>query len=139
MKKSNKHKVASINIRVPYADTDQMGMVYYANYFVYFERGRTECLREKGMEYRALEDKGIYLPVVEASCRYRSPAKYDDILTVYTRVSETGACSIEFSYEIKCSGRLVAEGKTKHPFVNRQMKPVRMPENIKNLLEKKSA
>jgi len=136
MNKTTKNAVSITDIRVPYADTDQMGMVYYANYFVYFERGRTEWLRAKGMEYQILEDKGIYLPVVESSCRYRSPAKYDDILTVMTKVSETGPCSLEFSYEIKCDGRLVAEGKTKHPFVTKLMKPIRMPEDIRNLLEK---
>ena len=136
MEKSKKHEASGLDIRVSYADTDQMGMVYYANYFVYFERGRTEWLREKGMEYRVLESRGIYLPVMEASCRYRSPAKYDDILTVFTKVSETGPCSVEFSYIIKRAGGLLAEGKTKHPFVNRQMKPVRMPEDIRKILEK---
>src|SRR3989339_234470 len=124
---TKKQRDSVVDIRIPYADTDQMGMVYYANYFVYFERGRTEWLRDKGLEYRSLESKGIYLPVVESSCRYRSPARYDDIITVHTVVSDVGACSIEFTYSIDCGGKVIAEGKTKHPFVNINMKPVRMP------------
>jgi acyl-CoA thioester hydrolase len=126
---------STINIRVPYADTDQMGMVYYANYYVYFERGRTEWLRDKGLEYRSLEAKGIYLPVVESSCRYRSPARYDDLITVRTEVSDVGACSIEFFYIVTLGKNKIAEGKTKHPFVNSSMKPVRIPSEIQKLLE----
>jgi acyl-CoA thioester hydrolase len=136
MKNTKKREESTINIRIPYADTDQMGMVYYANYFVYFERGRTEWLRSAGLEYRRLEEKGIYLPVVEASCRYRSPAKYDEVITVRTKVSEAGPCSLEFFYDITREGKFLAEGKTKHPFVNRQMKPVRIPKAIKEILGK---
>jgi acyl-CoA thioester hydrolase len=138
MENTTKHQESEISIRVPYADTDQMGMVYYANYYVYFERGRTEWLREKGLEYRSLEEKGTYLPVIESSCRYRSPARYDDMLNVLTSVSEIGSCSLEFSYVITCMGKLIAEGKTKHPFVNRQMKPIRIPEEIQRILENKN-
>jgi len=129
------HKASQINIRVPYADTDQMGMVYYANYFVYFERGRTEWLRDKGLEYSRLEARGIYLPVVETSCRYRSPARYDDLITVCTEFSSVGACSIEFSYIVTLKGNKIAEGRTKHPFVNIDMKPVRIPQEIQKILE----
>jgi len=133
MNKSN--TVSEINIRVPYADTDQMGMVYYANYYVYFERGRTEWLRDKGLEYRSLEAKGIYLPVVESSCRYRSPARYDDLIIVRTSVSGVGTCSIEFSYAVMLAGNKIAEGTTKHPFVNINLKPIRIPSEIQKLLE----
>jgi len=136
MKATKKKAHSAVNIRVPYADTDQMGMVYYANYFIYFERGRTEWLRSKGMEYRSLEEKGLYLPVVEAYCRFRSPAKYDDLITVATKVAEVGPCSLEFLYEITRKGRLLAEGKTKHPFVDRGMKPVRIPGEILRIMEK---
>ena len=129
---------SEIEIRIPYADTDQMGMVYYANYFVYFERGRTEWLRNSGLEYRSLEEKGIFLPVVEASCRYRSPAKYDDLITVLTKIYETGPCSLEFAYEINMKGKPLAEGKTKHSFVDRNMKPIRIPEEVKKILENKN-
>jgi len=138
MKNIKNLKISKIIIRVPYADTDQMGMVYYANYFVYFERGRTEWLRDKGMEYLSLEAQGIYLPVVESSCRYRSPAKYDDLLTVLTKVSGVGACSVEFSYFVNCGHKVIAERRTKHPFVNIDMKPVRIPSEILKILETES-
>ena len=136
MNKSN--TVSEISIRVPYADTDQMGMVYYANYYVYFERGRTEWLRGRGLEYRSLEAKGIFLPVVESSCRYRSPARYDDLIIVRTEVSGIGACSIEFCYTVTLGGNNIAEGRTKHPFVNNNMKPVRIPSEIQKILEMES-
>ncbi len=139
MENISEQKESEINIRIPYADTDQMGMVYYANYFVYFERGRTEWLRFKGLAYRTLEEKGLYLPVVEASCRYRAPAKYDDLITVRTKVSVSGACSLEFFYELALEGKPLADGKTKHPFVNSLMKPVRIPLEIQKILESAGA
>jgi acyl-CoA thioester hydrolase len=74
--------------RVTYAETDQMGFVYYANYLVYFEIGRTEYIRSSGMSYKQLEDLGYMLPVLEASCKYHKPAKYDDILTIRTKVTD---------------------------------------------------
>jgi acyl-CoA thioester hydrolase len=128
-------KTSEIQIRVPYADTDQMGMVYYANYLVYFERGRTEWLREAGLSYRELEDRGCFFPVIECNCSYKAPAKYDDLITVRTRVAELGAASVTFGYEISNGSKLLAEGRTKHPLVNKDMRPVRMPAEIKQQLE----
>ena len=125
-----------ITIRVPYADTDQMGMVYYANYLVYFERGRTEWLREKGLNYRDLERNEVYLPVIEASCRYIAPARYDDLITVRTKLGGNGFASIKFEYEIMLDGKILVKGTTKHPFVNKYMKPVKIPQEIKAVLEK---
>ncbi len=122
-------------LRVPYADTDQMGMVYYANYLIYFERGRTELLRDLGLAYRDLEAKGIYIPVIEASCNYISPARYDDELMVLTTVSSLGAASIEFSYEILKGGKRITTGKTRHPIVNKEFRPMRMPEEIKKVFD----
>lgn len=127
-----------LKLRVSYADTDQMGMVYYANYLVYFERGRTEWLREHGLTYRGLEEKGVLLPVVECTCSYQGSARYDDVITVTSWVSDTGPASIEFSYEIRNEhGKLLTTGTTKHPFVNRSFKPVRIPPDIRRLVEKK--
>lgn len=128
-------KTNEIQIRVPYADTDQMGMVYYANYLVYFERGRTEWLREAGLSYRELEEKGCFFPVIECSCEYKAPARYDDLITVRTSVAETGAASVTFGYQILNGAKLLAEGRTKHPLVNNEMKPVRMPAEIRQKLE----
>ncbi|MDR2436473.1 MAG: acyl-CoA thioesterase [Endomicrobium sp.] len=126
----------SLNIRIAYADTDQMGMVYYGNYLTFFERGRTELLREIGLEYKAIEARGFYFPVIHAECKYLAPAKYDDVIKVETKLSEITAASITCSYEVKCNGRLLVTGKTKHPFVNKDLKPVRFPNDIKKVLEK---
>jgi acyl-CoA thioester hydrolase len=132
-------KTSEIQIRVPYADTDQMGMVYYANYLVYFERGRTEWLRENGLAYRTLEEKGLYFPVIEAACTYVSPARYDDLITVRTTVGALGFASVEFVYEITASGKKIATGRTKHPLVNRTFRPVRLPSEIRGVLEQANA
>ncbi|MCG3205389.1 MAG: Acyl-CoA thioesterase YbgC [Elusimicrobia bacterium] len=123
--------------RISYADTDRMGVVYYANYLTLFERGRTELLREIGLRYRDLEEvEKVFLPVSEASCRYLHPAKYDDLIRVTTRIGELGGASIKFSYEIfdAETGRKIAEGFTRHPFVNSQWKPVRVPQKLREKL-----
>ena len=88
-------------IRVRYAETDQMGVVYYANYFVWFEIGRVELMRSLGFEYRDLEEQDqCFLPVVEANCRYRAPARYDDVLTLETRVLNQRTSMIRFGYRL---------------------------------------
>lgn len=126
----------SLQLRISYADTDQMGMVYYANYLTFFERGRTELFRNIGINYKIIEERGFYFPVIHAECRYLSPAKYDDIIEIETKISDITAASITCNYEIKCRGKLLVTGKTKHPFVNKDLKPVRFPKDIKEILEK---
>jgi acyl-CoA thioester hydrolase len=125
-----------LNLRISYADTDQMGMVYYANYLKYFERGRTELLREIGIEYKGLEEEGFYLPVLSVECKYIYPAKYDEIITIETKIHEISAASITCYYEVKLDEKILVTGKTKHPFVNKDLKPVRIPKNIREVLEK---
>ncbi len=125
-----------LKIRVAYADTDQMGMVYYGNYLTFYERGRTELLREIGLEYKVIEEKGFYLPVIYAECNYHSPATYDDLITIETRMTEITAASLTCSYTIKRDDKVLVTGKTKHPFVNKSLKPVRIPKDIRELLEK---
>ena len=125
-----------IVIRIPYADTDQMGMVYYANYLVYFERGRTEWLRANGLSYKKIEEKGVYFPVIEASLRYLGPARYDDEIRVVTSVGEVKPASVEFLYEIFLGEKLITTGKTRHPLVNSAFRPIRLPAEIKELFEK---
>lgn len=125
-----------LDIRISYRDTDQMGMVYYANYLVFFERGRTELLRDLGFTYKEMEEKGLYFPVINAQCNYHMPAKYDDVITVETRISELKNASIVFYYEIKMQDKLLASGTTKHPLVNKSFKPTRIPQDLKALLEK---
>ncbi|MFC1500857.1 acyl-CoA thioesterase [Elusimicrobiota bacterium] len=128
-----------IKIRIPYADTDQMGMVYYANYLIYFERGRTEWLRGHGLEYKKMEKKGMYFPVIESYCKYHSPAKYDDEITVRTIVSEMGVASVEFSYEILCNSKVLTTGRTKHPLVNKDMRPIKIPREIVDIFNKEKS
>jgi acyl-CoA thioester hydrolase len=123
-------------IRISYADTDQMGMVYYGNYLTYFERGRTEWLRACGFTYKDMEAKQLYFPVLHAECNYHAPAKYDDVITVETKLSALTAASVTFSYQVKMGQKLLVSGSTKHPLVNASFKPTRIPVEIKTILEK---
>jgi acyl-CoA thioester hydrolase len=135
-------------IRVRYAETDQMGVVYYANYFVWFEIGRVELMRALGFEYRELEEQDqCYLPVVEANCRYRAPARYDDVLTLETRVLNQRTSMIRFGYRLlreKRSGSeekeplLLAEGETVHVVVDRAMQKTVLPERFSAALRSMS-
>jgi len=121
-----------LKIRIPYADVDQMGVVYYANYLVYFERGRTEFLRAIGIEYSRIEkDYQLFLPVKEASLTYLSPSKYDENITVRTYIDEVKRASMIFYYEIfKNEGKILVNGKTHHVFINSEWKPTRIPEHV---------
>jgi acyl-CoA thioester hydrolase len=125
-----------LEIRVPYADTDQMGMVYYANYFIYFERGRTELLRQLGLTYKELETKKLFFPVIDANCHYQASAKYDDLIEVRTRIAEIGGASVTFSYEIFLDDKILVRGHTKHPLVNELMRPRPIKNELRALLEK---
>lgn len=112
--------------RVRYKDTDQMGVVYYANYFIWFEVGRSEFFRSLGMSYKYLEQNEIYLPVIEAYCRYKYPARYDELLKIITRLHFLEAVKLGFQYEIVNveKEKLLAMGETTHAFVNKQGKPI---------------
>jgi len=105
--------------RVRYGDTDQMGVAYYANYFRWMEVGRAEWLRALGWSYRAMEEAGALLPVIHASCDYKRPSRYDDLLRIRTTPREVTRHSLEFDYEIWCDarGELVAEGRTRHAYI----------------------
>lgn len=111
-------------VRVRYKETDAMGIAYYANYFVWFEVGRTEWLRALGLTYRELEKSGLFIPAIKASCEYRFPARYDDELVVATLFESLHAARISFLYEVRCAGRLLAHGSTEHAFVNGEGRPV---------------
>jgi acyl-CoA thioester hydrolase len=117
--------------RVRYAETDQMGVVYYANYLVWMELGRVEYCRSIGLRYKDMEvNDGIFLAVAEASCRYLFPARYDEEIVLKTRVTQSGARMVRFSYEIAEaeSGRKLATGETAHIFCGRDMRPLKLPE-----------
>lgn len=119
-------------IRVCYRDTDQMGMVYYANFFVFMEIGRVELLRAIGNNYRALEESGYLIPVTHASCEYLAPARYDDLIRVRTIVQRATRLRLEFNYELWCDARetFLARGNTQHVFINPQGRPVRAPAHL---------
>jgi len=121
-------RIYKTEIRVPYADVDGMGIVYHVNYIKYFEIGRTEYLRAIGMPYAQLEAGGIWLPVASVYSEYKSPAKYDDLLTVDTWVKELKSATIVMAYEIKRKGtdEIIARGETKHPITDDKLKPVRL-------------
>jgi acyl-CoA thioester hydrolase len=126
---------AQAHIRVIYADTDAMGQAYYGNYMKWFEVGRSEWFRARGMTYREVEEKGVHLPVVEAHCSYKKPAFYDDILTVSTTFCFSGPARLRFDYEILRKGESLAVGYTVHVCVNRERKVLKPPAYLKAVLE----
>ncbi len=133
LKADTPHFDDATTVRVRYAETDAMGWVYYANYLAYFEVGRTELIRCAWRPYRALEDEGLKLPVVEAGCRYHRGAIYDDALTILTRLTLPSAYRIRFDYEIRraSAAELVATGFTEHCFVGVDGKPVKIPADLR--------
>jgi acyl-CoA thioester hydrolase len=127
----------AITLRVRYAETDKMGVVYYANYLIWFEVGRCELLRAAGSSYRELEATGIGLPVVEAHCEYKSPARYDDELQVKTWGALLSPARVEFRYEVSrpADGVVNAVGRTVHAAVDASGRPCRLPDYIRDLLQ----
>lgn len=123
-----KHRTS---LRVRYAETDQMGVVYHANYLVWMEIGRVELVRSRGFNYKDLEAaEGMFLTVVEASCRYVFPARYDQEIVVETEVTSSNSRTIEFAYRIllQDEDKLLARGSTKHIWLNHDMRPARLPD-----------
>lgn len=122
-------------VRVRYAETDKMGVVYHANYFVWFEIGRTDLLRELGWSYRDMEAEGMSLPVIEAHCQYHRSAKYDDELEVRASGRMLSPVRLEFTYEIvrKDDMAVTASGRTVHAALDRTGKPRRLPERIRQV------
>ncbi|MDR0827381.1 MAG: acyl-CoA thioesterase [Desulfovibrio sp.] len=116
--------------RVSYGETDAMGVLYYAEYLHIFERARTAFTHILGLPYKEVEERGIYLPVREAQCRYRSPARYDDLLNVLCGIAGWRPASFKFTYRVtrEADGVLIAEGLTSHALVNKAGKPVAVPD-----------
>jgi acyl-CoA thioester hydrolase len=121
-----------ITIRVRYAETDRMGLLHHANYLVYFEQGRTELLRSSGLAYKDLEDQGYLLVLTKIEVRYRSPARYDDILTLRTTVVRTTAVRIDHKYELLRDGILVAEGSSTLGCVDRDGRIQALPDYLRD-------
>lgn len=129
--------MTTIQYRVPYADTDQMGVVYYANYLVYFERARNELLRECGMTYRGMEqDQCAMLPVSQAHVDYRAPAVYDDLLDLSAWVSLAKGARLRIDCRVERNGESLATGYTVHACVDRNTRrPIRLPALIAEQVE----
>jgi len=132
----NTTRVRRTRVRVRYADTDQMGVVYYANYLVWFEVGRTEWLRDSGWSYREMEAAGISLPVIEAHCEYRQPARYDDEIEIRTEARALTPVRIRFDYEARRTAdeTLSATGHTVHAALGANGRPQRLPARVLDIL-----
>ncbi len=124
-------------VRVRYAETDQMQVVYHANYFVWFEVGRTDLLRQLGWSYREMEHAGFQLPVIEAHCHYLRPARYDDEIEIRTAGHLVSAARVAFDYEAvrRGDGVTTATGRTVHAVVAADGRPCRLPERVKELFQ----
>lgn len=129
-------RCTSSAVRVRYAETDQMGVVYYSNYLIWFEIGRTEWLRETGWTYREMEADGLALPVIEAHCEYRLGARYDDDLEIRTSARLISPIRIAFDYEVvrRTDATILAVGHTIHATIGQGGRPVRLPARVKELL-----
>jgi len=126
--------VNETRLRVRYAETDQMGVVYYANYLVWMEVGRVELCKACGFNYRDIErEDGVFFAVAEATCRYRSPARFDDEVIVKTWVELANTRLVIFAYEMRLAedDRVLATGTTRHVFVTREMRRTRLPERYR--------
>jgi acyl-CoA thioester hydrolase len=133
-------------VRVRYAETDQMGVVYYANYLVWFEIGRVEFIRQLGFDYKKMEtEDDCMLPVVDVSCRYKAPAVYDDVIVIETRASAIRTSMLKFAYEIyraegtapdgsPAPGKLLASGETSHVIVGYGMQKTVLPEKYASVI-----
>ena len=119
-----------ITFRVRYAETDRMGLLHHANYIVYFEMGRTELLRQRGISYRDIEDSGHLLVVVEVGCKFKRPAYYDDLLTLRTTVARVTHVKIVHRYEVFRDGVLLAEGHSTLACVDREGRPQALPPSL---------
>src|SRR5215467_7007367 len=130
--------VSKSRFRVRYAETDQMGMVYYANYLVWLELGRSDFCRECGFSYRDLErEEQAFLTVAEANCRYLAPARYDDEILVETELARLKSRIVEFIYRIRSRGKLLAEGRTLHVVIGGDGRPRSMPNRYLDQLRAK--
>lgn len=124
-------------VRVRYGETDQMGIVYHANYFVWFDIGRTEFFRSLNMSYKELEERNVLLPVIDVGCTYKISAKYDDEIIIKTRVESLKGVKLKFAYEIVRSidNVILAEGYTEHAFVDKELKPINFKRKYNDVWE----
>ena len=129
--------VSETSLRVRYAETDRMGVVYYANYLVWFEVARADLLRSLGWTYREMEESGISLPVIEAHCEYKAPARYDDEIVIRTEGWMRSPVRMEFAYRVsrRADGIVSAAGTTMHAAIGRDGRPCRLPDRIRRVFQ----
>lgn len=123
-------RVGTVSVRVRYAETDQQGVAYHANYFVWMEIGRTEYLKALGFPYDEMERAGVLFAVSEAACTYRGAARYEDTVTIETRVERVRSRSVEFAYDLSVAGEPIAGGRTTLVAMNVERRPIRIPAGI---------
>jgi acyl-CoA thioester hydrolase len=121
-------------IRVRYAETDAMGYLHHAQYFVYFEIGRTELLRLNGLRYRDMEERGLFYVVARLDCRFRAPARYDDLLTLTTSAAKLSRVRVDHHYELKRDGQLLTEADSTLVLVDRNGRPTTLPDDLYDVL-----
>jgi len=133
-KNSTSHRVS---YRVIYGDTDQMGVSYYANYLKWFEMGRNDFMRKIGTPYISIEKSGLMFPVIEVSCRYHRPARYDDEVVIETSLTDLASVSLTFSYRLlrECDDQLLATGWTKHGCVDREGQITKMLPDMQDKMQ----
>ena len=129
--------ISQSRVRVRYAETDQMGIAYYANYLVWFEVGRSQYCHDCGFSYRDMErENGLFMIVAEARCRYKTPARYEDDLVIKTRATEVTRRTLRFGYEIhRADGLLLATGETLHVLINAEGRPSSFPDKYLDMLK----
>ena len=127
----------TVKARVRYGETDQMGVVYHANYLSFFEIARTELIRLRGVAYSALEKEGLRLMVTEAGLKYHSPGRYDDVLVITARLSESGPARVRFDYEVRREGEdeLLVTGHTVLASIGEDGRPCRLPPALREIFE----
>ncbi|WDV45206.1 thioesterase family protein [Clostridiaceae bacterium M8S5] len=124
------------NIRVRYEETDQMGIAYHSNYFIWFDVSRTEFLRKIGVNYKELEDLGVLLPVIDVGCKYLLPAKFDDEIIVQTKLVQVKGARIMLNYVVSHNGNTLATGYTQHAFVDKTLKPINLKKHYKEIYDR---
>ncbi|MCX5801774.1 MAG: thioesterase family protein [Candidatus Eisenbacteria bacterium] len=124
----------SVTVRVRYAESDQMGVAYYSNYFIWFEVARTELMRKHGVPYSEWERTGLFLPVSECYCKYMTPAHYDETLDIRCWIAEVRTRAVRFEYEIVRDASVLARGHTVHVCTDKNAKPSTMPASLRDAL-----
>jgi len=127
--------MVTTELRVRYAETDAMGVAHHSNIFIWFELGRSDWMRSRGLPYPELEARGVLAPVVATEARFHAPARYDELLVIETRAEDLTPVKTIFSYRVLRDGRLLAEGRTVHAFINLSGRPVALPKKLPEVWE----